>query len=147
MTEIVFRKRAAKPGKIGLFVDAQVFDEEWQSLKVGSEVVAECTVPETAKYRKFFYALCGMLADNCDWLESKDDSKEKLLFECRHVTYHHDKLRGKTEIRAKSTKNLSSDQWIRLLKRASHAVTTKFIPGMPENELKREIEIMIGDGR
>ena len=146
MTEIVFRKRAAKPGEIGLFVDAQVFDEEWQSLKVGSEVVAECTVPETAKYRKFFHALVGKLADNVDWFDGdRDFAKEQLLLECRHATYHHDKLRGKTEIRAKSTKNLSSDQWIRLLKRASHAVTTKFIPGMPENELKREIEIMIGD--
>ena len=144
MTEIVFRKRAAKPGEIGLFVDAQVFDEEWQSLKVGSEVVAECTVPETAKYRKFFHALVGKLADNVDWFDGdRDFAKEQLLLECRHATYHHDKLRGKTEIRAKSTKNLSSDQWIRLLKRASHAVTTKFIPGMPENELKREIEEMI----
>ena len=143
MTEIVFRKRAAKPGEIGLFVDAQVFDEEWQSLKVGSEVVAECTVPETAKYRKFFHALVGKLADNVDWFDGdRDFAKEQLLLECRHATYHHDKLRGKTEIRAKSTKNLSSDQWIRLLKRASHAVTTKFIPGMPENELKREIEGM-----
>jgi hypothetical protein len=145
MTEIVFRKRAAKLGEIGLFVDAQVFDEEWQSLKVGSEVVAECTVPETAKYRKFFHALVGKLADNVDWFDGdRDFAKEQLLLECRHATYHHDKLRGKTEIRAKSTKNLSSDQWIRLLKRASHAVTTKFIPGMPENELKREIEKMLG---
>jgi hypothetical protein len=88
----------------------------------------------------------GKLADNVDWFDGdRDFAKEQLLLECRHATYHHDKLRGKTEIRAKSTKNLSSDQWIRLLKRASHAVTTKFIPGMPENELKREIEIMIGD--
>ena len=139
-----FRKRVAKPGEIGLFVDTQVFDEEWQSLRIGAEVVAECTVPETAKYRKFFHALCGKLAENVDWFDGdKDFAKEQLLLECRHATYHHDKLRGKTEIRAKSTKNLSSDQWIRLLKRASHAVTTKFIPGMKDNELKREIEVMI----
>lgn len=142
-TELVLRKRIAKPGEAGLFLETPAFQDEWESIRIGAEVEAVCTVPEEAKYRKFFYALCGMLADNCDWLESKDDAKEKLLFECRHVTYHHDKLRGKTEIRAKSTKNLSSDQWIRLLKRASHAVTTKFIPGMPENELKREIEEMI----
>ena len=144
MTEIVFRKRAAKPGEIGLFVDAQVFDEEWQSLKVGSEVVAECTVPETAKYRKFFHALVGKLADNVDWFDGdRDFAKEQLLLECRHATYHHDKLRGKTEIRAKSTKNLSSDQWIRLLKRASHAVTTKFIPGMKPGDLTTEIKRMV----
>jgi hypothetical protein len=143
LTEIVFRKRQAKPGEIGLFVDSPIWEDEWSSLRVGAEVVAECTVPETTKYRKFFHALVGKLAENVDWFDGdRDFAKEQLLLECRHATYHVDKLRGKTEIRAKSTKNLSSDQWIRLLKRASHAVTTKFIPGMPENDLKAEIERM-----
>lgn len=145
MTELVLRKRVARQGEIGLFVESPIWETEWSSLRIGAEVVAECSVPETAKYRKFFHALCGMLADNCEWLSDKDDAKEKLLLECRHATYHHDKLRNRTEIRAKTTKSLSSDQWIRLLRRASHAVTTKFIPGMPENDLKKEIEAMIGD--
>jgi hypothetical protein len=143
MTELILRKRQARAGEVGLFVESPIWESEWQSIRVGAEVVAECTVPETAKYRKFFHALCGLLAENCDWLTDKDDAKEKLLFECRHVTYHHDKLRGKTEIKAKTTRNLSSDEWIRLLKRASHAVTTKFIHGMPENDLTKEIERMI----
>lgn len=140
MTEIVFRKRAAKPGEIGLFVDSPIWEEEWSHIRTGAEVTAQCEVEETAKYRKAFHALCGMLAENCDWLVDKDDAKEKLLFECRHVTYHFDKLRNKTEIRAKTTKNLGSDQWIRLLKRADDVVMEKFIPGMPNNDLKREIE-------
>lgn len=144
MTELVLRKRIAKPGEMGLFIESPVFQSEWESLRIGAEVVAECTVPETAKYRKFFHALCGMLADNCDWLTDKDDAKEKLLLECRHATYHHDRLRDRVEIKPKTTRNLSSDQWIRLLRRASHAATTKFIPGMPENDLKKEIEQMIG---
>lgn len=143
MAEIVLTKRAARAGEVGLFVDSPIWEEEWSSIRVGAEVVAECTVPETAKYRKFFHALCGLLAENCDWLADKDDAKEKLLLECRHATYHHDKLRGKTEIRAKTTKSLSSDQWIRLLRRASHAVSTTFIPNMPENELKQEIQKML----
>lgn len=146
MTELVLRKRLARPGEMGLFVESPIFQEEWDSIRIGAEIEVECTVPEEAKYRKFFFALCGLLAQNCDWLTDKDDAKEKLLLECRHATYHHDKLRGKVEIKAKTTRNLSSDQWIRLLRRASHAVTTKFIPGMPENDLKLEIETMIGGG-
>jgi len=148
MTEIVFTKRAARIGEIGLFVESPIWDAEWSSIRIGAEVVAECTVPETAKYRKFFHALVGKLADNVEWLNGdKEFAKEQLLLECRHATYHVDRLRNKTEIRAKTTKNLSSDQWIRLLRRASHAVTTKFIPGMKDNELKREIEAMLGDSR
>ena len=44
-----------------------------------------------------------------------------------------------------SIANLSGDRWIRLLQRCSYAVTTKFIPGMPENALKREIEKMVSE--
>jgi hypothetical protein len=146
MTEIIFTKRQAKPGEVGLFVESEIWAEEWSSIRNGAQVVAECTVPETAKYRKFFHALVGKIAENCDWLDGdKDFAKESLLLECRHVTYHHDRLRNTTEIKAKTTKNLSSDQWIRLLRRASHAVSEKFIPGMPENELTREITHMLGD--
>lgn len=146
VTEIIFTKRKARDGEMGLFVDSPIWETEWASLRIGAEVVAECTVTETAKYRKFFHALVGKIADNCEWLDGdKDFAKEQLLLECRHATYHVDKARGKTEIRAKTTRNLSSDQWIRLLKRASHAVSTKFIPGMRDNELTAEIIKMIGD--
>ncbi len=144
MTEITFTKRKGREGEVGLFVDSQIWDDEWSSIRIGAQVEAVCTVPENAKYRKFFHALVGKLADNVEWLNGdKDFAKEQLLLECRHATYHHDKARGKTEIRSKTTRNLSSDQWVRLLRRASHAVTTKFIPGMQENELKAEIEKMI----
>ncbi len=146
MTEITFVKRKGREGEMGLFVDTPIFEEEWSSIRIGAQVEAVCTVPENAKYRKFFHALVGKLADNVEWLNGdKDFAKEQLLLECRHATYHHDKARGKTEIRSKTTRNLSSDQWIRLLRRASHAMTTKFIPGMPSNELKAEIEAMVGD--
>lgn len=140
MSEIIFRKRQAKPGEVGLFVESPIWDEEWSSIRSGAEVTAYCTVEEVSKYRKAFHALCGMLAENCEWLVDKDDAKEKLLFECRHVTYHFDRLRNKTEIRAKTTKNLSADQWIRLLKRADDVVMEKYIPGMPNNLLRAEIE-------
>jgi hypothetical protein len=143
MSEIIFTKRKAKEGEVGLFVDSDIWAEEWSCISHGAQVVAECSVPETAKYRKFFYALVGKCADNCDWMDGdKDFAKEQILFECHHVTYH---TKGeKTEIRAKSTKNLSSDQWIRLIHRATYIVASKYLHGMKENDLKREIEKMIG---
>jgi hypothetical protein len=146
MTEIVFRKRRAKAGEIGLFVESPIWEEEWQSLRMDAEVTAQCTTDGQEKCRKFFHVLAGKLALNVDWFNNdKDFAKEQLLMECRHVTYHHDKLRGKTEIKAKTTKNLTHDQWIRLLRRCSYVVTTKFMPGMAENDLKAEIEKMVGD--
>lgn len=141
--DLILRKRKALPGEVGLFVESPIFQSEWDAIRMGAEVEAQCSVTEEAKYRKYFHALCGMIADNCDWLRGdKQTAKEQLLFECRHVTYHFDRLRNKTEIKAKTTSNLSSDQWLRLIERAKFAVTTKFLPGMKNNELKREIERM-----
>ena len=146
--EIVLRKRAAKAGEIGLFCDAEIFVEEWQSIPRDVDVRAELSVPSTLKYMRFFRALCGLLAQNCDWLNGDpENAKEMLLLECRHATYHHDKLRGKTEIRPKTTKNLSADQWIRLLSRAKFAVEQKFLPGTPASSVKAEIEEMLKDRR
>src|SRR6267154_1186780 len=101
-TEILFRKRLGREGEMGLFVETPVFDEEWGSLKIGAEVKAICTVPAHLRYVKFFHALCGKVADNCDWLIDKEDAKHRILLEARHYKTIHDPLRNKTEIRAKS---------------------------------------------
>lgn len=146
--EILLRKRAAKAGEVGLFMDVAIYEEEWQSIPRDAEVRAEISVPTTLKYMRFFRALCGLLAQNCEWLNNDPEfAKEQLLLECRHATYHHNKLRGSTEIKAKTTRSLSADQWLRLLRRASHAVETKFLPGTPAGTVKTEIENMIKDRR
>src|ERR1700731_877280 len=117
MTEIALKKRVGKAGEVGLFLETPLFQEEWDSIPREAEVRAELTVPATMKYMRFFRALCGLLAQNCEWLNNDPEfAKEQLLLECRHVTYHVDKLRHRTEIRAKTTRNLSVDQWLRILK-------------------------------
>ena len=125
-------------------MESAVFDEEWSSIAIGAEVDAKLTVPVNEKYRKFFHALCGKLAEAVEFFGgSKDFAKEQILLQCRHATYHHDKLRGKTEIRAKTTANLSSDEWIRLLRRANYVAVSEYLPGVPEGVLRDEIEKML----
>jgi hypothetical protein len=146
--EILLRKRVARAGEIGLFLETPVFEEEWNSIPRDTEVRAELSVPATLKYMRFFRALCGLLAQNCDWLNGDPEfAKEQLLMECRHVTYHVDKLRQRTEIRAKTTRNLNADQWMRLIERCKYATEQKFLPGTPASAIRAEIEAMIGDRR
>lgn len=145
--EIFMRKRRAKEGEIGLFVESEVFEDDWSSVKIGAEVAAELSVPVDPKYRKFFHGLCGKLAHAVEWFNGdKDFAKEQILLQCRHATYHHDKLRNKTEIRAKTTANLDADGWIRLLRRANYVCVSQYLPGMAESTLKSEIEQMLGMG-
>lgn len=144
MTEIIFTKRRGKEGELGLFVDTVVFEEEWSSLKIGEQVKAECTVPANLKYQRFFFAMVKKVAENSpdDFLDS-EHCRERILIAARHCKYVDDRLRGRAEIKAKSVAGLSGDAWIRLLRRVNHVVTTEFLPGMDENELKAEIEKML----
>jgi hypothetical protein len=145
VVEILFRKRKANPGEMGLFIESPIFEEEWSSLKIGAEIKAECTVPANLKYVRFFHALAGMVADNTpDRFIDKADAKEQILLDARHFKTIYDPLRNKAEVKAKSVAGLSGDTWIRLLRRCTHVVLTKYLPNMEENALKDEIEKMIG---
>lgn len=144
--EIIFRKRVAQPGEVGLFVETPIFDEEWSSLPMGAEVKAECTVPANLKYLKFFMALVGKIVDNTpeNRFLDKEDCRHELALQARHYKAVHDPLRNKTELRPRSISNLSADTWIRLLRRCTHVVITHYLPGMEENVLKAEISAMLG---
>ncbi len=142
--ELVLVKRKAKEGEVGLFLDNGCFDEEWQSLPMGQDIKAECTVPANLKYLKFWWALMGMLCDNTEAFVDKRDASNRILLEARHYRIVQEPLTGKTEIKPRSVSNLSADAWIRLLKRCAHVVITQFMPGMTEGVLKDEIAKMLG---
>lgn len=145
-TELILVKRAAKAGEVGLFVESPIFEEEFSSLPMGQDIKAECTVPANLKYTKFFFALLDKVLNNTpDWrFLDKEDAKQQLLLEARHYKPVYDERTGKCELRAKSVAGLSADTWLRLLKRCTYVVITKYLPGMEENILKAEIEQMLG---
>jgi len=145
MVEIVFKKRKAQPGEIGLFLDTEVFREEFSSLPMDADVKAECTVPANLKYLKFFWALVGKVTENSpDGFLDKQDCADRILLEARHFKVIVDSLRNKTEVKPKSISGLSADTWVRLLRRVTDVVVMKFLPGMDRNVLKSEIEAMVG---
>ena len=146
MVEIIYRKRVAQPGEVGLFVETEIFAEEWSSLPMGAEVKAECTVPANLRYLKFYWALVGKVVDNSaeDRFLDKTDCSHELLLQARHYKAVHDPLRNKTELKPRSVAGLSADAWIRLLRRCTHVVITHYLPGMEEGALKAEIEKMLG---
>lgn len=145
MVEIILRKRRAQPGEVGLFLDTEIFIEEFRSLPMDAEVKAECTVPANLKYLRFFWALVGKVADNSpDGFLDKQDCADRILLEAKHFKLVVDNLRNKSELRVKSISGLSADTWIRLLRRVTDVVVMKFLPGMDRNVLKAEIEAMVG---
>lgn len=145
MVELVLRKRAAKAGEVGLFCDAEPFREEWESLKIDTEIKAECTTPANLKYLRFFWALMTKTFENTpDLFIDKRDAADQILVRARHFKMINDPQRNKTELKPKSVAGLSGDAWIRLLRRVTHVVLTEYLPGVEESALKSEIAEMIG---
>lgn len=146
MVEIIMKKRAGRAGEVGLFVETEIFETEWSSLAVGSEVKAECTTPANLRYLRFFWALVSKIVDNStdDRFLDREDCRHELLLAARHYKAVHDPLRNKTELRPRSIAGLSADTWIRLLRRCTHVVITNYLPGMEEGALKAEISTMLG---
>jgi hypothetical protein len=145
--EILMTKRPARAGEMGLFVDSEIWAEEFSMLTIGSEVKVIATTPSNLKYIRFFHALVGKVNDNCECFVDRDDAKKQILLEARHFKIVQEPLTGKTEIKAKSVANLSGDAWIRLLRRCTHVVITRFLPGMSESVLTDEINAMLFDAK
>lgn len=146
MTDLVMRKRAGRAGEIGLFVDTQVFEEDFGHIKMDAEVKAVVTTPRSLRQLKFAWGLATKIAEGCDWVETKEDAMDFMLIEARHFRRIFDPLRNVAILKPKPTNFGAMDgtEYTRLLKRIVHVAVTIMIPGMDDKALIAEIEAMIG---
>lgn len=145
MVDLPMRKRQGRPGEVGLFLETPVFDEDFSHIKMGAEVQVKVTQPRSLKQHKFVWALASKLADAYEHAITKDDMMDMLLVEARHYRKVWDPLRKKVELKPKPTNFSAMDgiEYTRLLKRITYVATTVFVPGLPESDLKAEIEAML----
>ncbi len=146
MTDLVMRKRAGRAGEIGLFVDTQVFEEDFGHIKMDAEVKAVVTTPRSLRQLKFAWGLATKIAEGCGWVETKEDAMDFMLIEARHFRRIFDPLRNVAILKPKPTNFGAMDgtDYTRLLKRIVHVAVTIMIPGMDDKSLIAEIEAMIG---
>lgn len=143
--DLTMTKRQGRPGEVGLFVDSPVFEEDFANIKMNAEVLVKATTPRSMKQHRFAWALASKMAEAYEHEMTKEDMMEALLIEARHTRKVWDPLRGKAELKARPTNFGAMDgvAYSRLLKRITYVATTVFVPGLPESDLKSEIESMI----
>lgn len=140
MAGMILRKRRARAGEIGLFVDHEIFAEDFATLKLDSEYAIEAKgTADTTKYVRFSWVIADKIVATGAF-DHKDDARDAALIECRHYRRKFDKLRGKAELIPKPTSDLDQTEWIRLIRRLVHVATTVF--GVPEEELNSEMPPM-----
>lgn len=146
MTELVMRKRQGRAGEMGLFVESEVFEDDFGHIKIGAEVNVKATTPRSLRQIKFAWALATKIAEACPWVESKEDCMDFMLIEAKHFRRIYDPLRGIAILKPKPTNFGAMDgtEYTRLLRRITHVAVTIMVPGMDDSALKAEIEAMIG---
>lgn len=141
MIEIAAVKRKAKyAGEIGLFGADEQSDDEVK--KLGDEMVwAEITVPRNLKQIRFLWALATKLTDG-GLYEDKDECMDDLKIRARFARFGVED--GRTIIVPRSLSRQRSDVLSRLINRIVYIVCSDLLPHIKEQDLRREIEEMVG---
>lgn len=150
MADLVMRKRPAMhAGEVGLFIDTQVFEEEFGTIKQGVDVAVEAKQSRNLRQMRLAWGLCRKIADS--GVLGDADTREVmnyLLKKCKHVKYiantHRDGV--EVEVIVKSIRFAQMDQtaFDRLFNRMLFVITSEILPDMPEGELRAEVEKMSG---
>lgn len=150
MADLVMRKRPAMhTGEIGLFIDTQVFEEEFATIKQGVDVSVEAKQSRNLKQMRLAWGLCRKIADSGALGDA--DTREVmnyLLKKAKHVKYiantHRDGV--EVEVIVKSIRFASMDQtaFDRLFNRMLYIVTSEILPDVAPGVIRDEIEKMAG---
>lgn len=150
MADLVMVKRGAlAKGEMGLFIDSEVFSEEFGSIKQGTDISVEAKQSRNLKQMRLAWALCRKIADSGALGDA--DTREVmnyLLKKAKHVKYIANQHRHGVEVEVivKSIRFASMDQtaFDRLFRRMIWIVISEIIPDMQENALRAEVEHMSG---
>lgn len=146
MADLQMVKRKAMPGEVGLFVNSEVWDDEFRSIKMDAEVTVKATTKAHQKYMRLSWHIARLVCDASDAFEHPEDARDYILIECKHYRRRFDKLRDKAELIPKDTHNLDGTAWLRLIPRMVDVAVRQF--GIPEEAMSRQLrEAQQGDAR
>lgn len=153
MVDLVMRKRPAMhAGEIGLFIDTQVFEEEFEHIKAGTDIQVKATQARNLKQMRLGWAIAGVVEKSGALGDvDKREVMDYILMKCKHVKYvSHTFPSGLVEIIpvVKSIRFAAMDgtDFNRLFNRMIYVVITDIIPQMEESYFRAKVEDLSGIG-
>lgn len=115
-------------------------------IPMGQTVRADVHRPRRNKNLRRWWALCELLADNCEQFKSPDMAHEWLKIMAGHCQQIVSKSTGEVFLIADSIafSRLDEDQFQDVWVRAVKAVCEHLLPGVTEREIEEEILRLIG---
>lgn len=150
MADLVMRKRPAqRAGEMGLFIDAEAFEDEFQSIKQSKDVVVTAVQSRSVKQMRLAWGLAGKIAKSGALGDA--DQREVmnyLLKKAKHVRYianqHRDGVEVEVIVKSIRFASMEDTAFNRLLNRMIYIVLSEILPDMAEGDLRDEISKMAG---
>ena len=127
----------------------EIAGDEFGLLPYGKDVLITAKSPRNQRQHRLAWALAQKLSEACDFLHGAEDAMDYLKICCRHVKWITNPNTGTVFPVPKSISFASLDQaaFNRLFKRMVYVTCTEIVPGLPDNDLRDEIEKMcVGTG-
>ena len=118
--------------------------EQFHKIRHGEEVRVDIKRVRNPKQLKYWWALCGVLAEYADWCPDRETASDWLKLSIGHAEFH-ESPDGKTWCRPKSISfgNCPQEEFDTLLDQAIRIIVTKVMPGTSSEALRNELEAMI----
>lgn len=131
------KRRARYKGEMGFFADNEMSEEDIRPVTLGEQVIVTWYQPENVQQRRYLYGLVYKTWQNTsEWLDHHvlmDELKTRVGY----------LFKGKP----KSTKRISNNELRFLTDRIMDVIAAEILPGINRDDLRREVEEMLGDKR
>jgi hypothetical protein len=150
MADLVMRKRPAMhAGELGLFIDSQVFEEDFASIKSGTDVHVKATQSRNLKQFRLAWSLAAKIAQSGVLGDAeRREIMDYLLKKAKHVRYitneHRDGIEVEVVVKSIRFEAMEQTAFDRLFNRMIYIILSEILPDMPEGQLRDEVEKMSG---
>jgi hypothetical protein len=112
-------------------------------IKQGDAVWVDVTRPRNLRQFQLYWALMQIVADNSDYYDSKEQVSDMMKVATGHTSTfidHHGQIWH--ELKSISFDNMDQDTFNAYFDRCIDIIVRRFLPNLPEGDLRREVEDM-----
>ena len=138
------KRRARYAGEIGLFAESQMAEEDLALFGFDKELMAKLWTEKRIEQLRYLWGLVHKVSDNTTLFLDKDDAMEGLKIAAGYYKMVWDSRLKKLVPRGSSLTRISDERLRLLTTKIQDVIREQIFPGMKNEELRREIEEMIG---
>jgi hypothetical protein len=120
-------------------------EEDLAIFALNKELMAKLWTEKRIEQLRYLWGLIHKVADNTNLFLDKDDAMEGFKIRVGYSKSIYDPRTQKIEARGRSLTKLSEEQLLLLTAKFQTVIREEIFPGMKDNELRREIENMLGE--